>query len=309
MAEVDPDGSVVTQFLSLDDGQRDMPIASLRRKRRIGGGVELTAVHTDHRGAPVALTGERGQVVWRADVGAFGSANVHQPPRSAGLPAQMRPIALNLRLPGQYWDEETGLHDNWHRTYDPSSGRYLQPDPLGYPDGPDAYAYAGGDPVNRIDPRGLYEIDVHYYMTFFLGVTAGLNPEEARVVALASQYVDDNPLTRPVDPTHLGTTVGSLLRNQRQLLGYHFVLSGTDGRTLPEYRSSRLDNPDSPQLRSLLAASRSTASAGTRACSSWASTCTLWLTLTRTVMPPTVPTMPCSPAVALVMDTTCTNRT
>jgi RHS repeat-associated protein len=45
-----------------------------------------------------------------------------------------RRITLNLRLAGQYYDAETGLHDNWHRTYNPGTGRYLQPDPLGYRD-------------------------------------------------------------------------------------------------------------------------------------------------------------------------------
>ncbi len=37
----------------------------------------------------------------------------------------------------------------------PCLGRFLQPDPLGYDDGMNLYAYVGGDPVNRIDPTGL----------------------------------------------------------------------------------------------------------------------------------------------------------
>ena len=41
------------------------------------------------------------------------------------------PFAQPLRFPGQYADAETGLFDNWHRTYDPSIGRYLTPDPIG----------------------------------------------------------------------------------------------------------------------------------------------------------------------------------
>ena len=257
IAEIDPDGTITAQYLSLDDGHRELPVAKLQRsgsgRRESGkrhGEYALMALHADHRGAPVAMTDASQRPVWRAAVAPSGLADV--------LPLPGGP-ELNLRLPGQYRDAETGLHDNWHRTYDPRNGRYLQPDPLGYPDGPDPYAYAGGDPVNRVDPLGLYQIDIHYYMTFFLGVTAGLDPEEARIVALAAQYVDDNPLTRPLDGTDLGTTVGSILRNQRQLLGYHFVLSGTDGRTLPAYRNSNLTNPDSPQLLNLLNAARSNA--------------------------------------------------
>ena len=39
------------------------------------------------------------------------------------------PLALPLRFPGQYYDPETDLHENWHRFYDPSLGRYLEPEP------------------------------------------------------------------------------------------------------------------------------------------------------------------------------------
>ena len=62
--------------------------------------------------------------------------------------------ALNLRFPGQWFQLETGLHYNWHRSYDPTLGRYTQPDPLGFVDGPSVYGYAKGSPVKSVDPDG-----------------------------------------------------------------------------------------------------------------------------------------------------------
>jgi len=58
-----------------------------------------------------------------------------------------------LRFPGQYFDEETGLHYNWNRYYDPAIGRYLRLDPA--EDGLNLYVYAGNNPNVFIDPEGL----------------------------------------------------------------------------------------------------------------------------------------------------------
>ena len=62
---------------------------------------------------------------------------------------------LNARFPGQWFQVEAGLHYNWHRHYDPTLGRYTQPDPLGFVDGPSVYAYAGSSPMLFIDRDGL----------------------------------------------------------------------------------------------------------------------------------------------------------
>ncbi|RZI43925.1 hypothetical protein EGT07_00375 [Herbaspirillum sp. HC18] len=106
---------------------------------------EKTAwLHVNHLGAVEAATGQDGKLVWRARYQPFGKASIV----SEGF-------ALNLRLPGQYEDAETGLHYNRHRYYDPQRGTYLTPDPLDVPDGPNPYAYVRGNPLKYIDPSGL----------------------------------------------------------------------------------------------------------------------------------------------------------
>ncbi len=69
----------------------------------------------------------------------------------------------NTRFPGQTYEVETGYHQNWHRDYDPETGRYLQSDPLGLYDGPNTYAYVQGNPVNYIDQTGLFGTTVDAY--------------------------------------------------------------------------------------------------------------------------------------------------
>ena len=64
-------------------------------------------------------------------------------------------VALDARFPGQWFQIEAGLHYNWHRHYDPSIGRYTQPDPLGFVDGPSVYGYVQAKSQQLVDPQGL----------------------------------------------------------------------------------------------------------------------------------------------------------
>jgi RHS repeat-associated protein len=122
---------------------------------RIDG--RLHCYHLDRTGSPVALTDPQGEVVWSAQYDAFGEARI-------GTARVRQP----LRHLGQYHDEETGLHYNVFRYYDPAVGRYLTPDPLRYRSGgTQFYSYAGGDPVNRRDPDG------HLVFLTALAIVAG----------------------------------------------------------------------------------------------------------------------------------------
>jgi len=64
-------------------------------------------------------------------------------------------VENNLRFPGQYFDAETGLHQNYFRDYDPKTGRYIQADPIFFQGGLNRYVYVLNDPINLVDPLGL----------------------------------------------------------------------------------------------------------------------------------------------------------
>jgi RHS repeat-associated protein len=105
--------------------------------------------HNDQLGTPQAMTDAAGRTVWTAEYDPFGKAVVNEDPDSNG-----QPVVNNLRFPGQYYDAETGLHYNWHRDYDPDTGRYLTPDPIGLDGGLNLYSYGEQNPVIYIDPDG-----------------------------------------------------------------------------------------------------------------------------------------------------------
>ena len=114
------------------------------------GVAKLHYIHVDHLNTPRLIANESQQAVWRWDQQEPFGANLPDGNR-AGLGAFDQP----LRLPGQYFDTETGLHYNYFRDYDPSVGRYVQSDPIGLDGGLNTYAYAYGHPLGFFDPDGL----------------------------------------------------------------------------------------------------------------------------------------------------------
>ncbi len=63
-------------------------------------------------------------------------------------------MSNELGLPGQYFDEESGLWQNWYRDYDQKTGRYVEGDLIGLSGGVNVYSYVEGNPILRIDPKG-----------------------------------------------------------------------------------------------------------------------------------------------------------
>ncbi|UQI48243.1 DUF6531 domain-containing protein [Streptomyces sp. HU2014] len=102
------------------------------------------AIVTDLVGAPSELVTEQGEIAWRSRSTLWGTTT---------WPTDS-PAYTPLRFPGQYFDPETGLHYNFHRHYDPETGRYASPDPLGLFPAPNPVAYVH-NPHTWADPLGL----------------------------------------------------------------------------------------------------------------------------------------------------------
>lgn len=66
--------------------------------------------HCDHRGLPVALVDGEGKTAWRAEYDVWGNRQKEENPQQ---------LEQLMRLPGQQYDEETGLYYNRHRYYNP----------------------------------------------------------------------------------------------------------------------------------------------------------------------------------------------
>ncbi|WP_322041593.1 RHS repeat-associated core domain-containing protein, partial [Burkholderia diffusa] len=123
----------------------------LQRVPERAGQVHAFYYHCDQIGTPQVLTDDDGDVVWEASYKAWGEARevIARASRAVGIAPRN-----SLRFQGQQFDDETGLHYNRYRYYDPSSGRFVSRDPIGLAGGVNVYQYAP-NPISWIDPLGL----------------------------------------------------------------------------------------------------------------------------------------------------------
>ena len=111
------------------------------------GATDVAYLHTDHLGTPQAMTDAGAQLFWWRDQTPFG-----QTVDTGGF--SQTPI----RFPGQFADDESGLHYNYFRDYDPALGRYIQSDPIGLRGGLNTYGYVRGNPQRYVDPTGEFAV-------------------------------------------------------------------------------------------------------------------------------------------------------
>ena len=142
--EYDASGQLIQEIVWLGD----LPIAVLRPGATTP---DIYYIHADHLGTPRQITQPSdNKSLWAWESEAFGANLPNQNPSGQG------DFVFNLRFPGQYYDQETGLFYNYFRDYDPRIGRYIQSDPIGLKGGINTYTYVGNNPLTRIDPDGRF---------------------------------------------------------------------------------------------------------------------------------------------------------
>jgi RHS repeat-associated protein len=145
-AELDPAGRLRIYLYAGHDALAPLAFVDYDDRSAAPARGRLYHVFCDGAGMPLHVEDERGEIVWWASrVDPWGKLAVHESAQ----------VEYNLRWPGHYFDQETGLHYNRYRYYDPELGRYLTPDPIGYR-GSDVnlYAYCT-NPLVQVDVLGL----------------------------------------------------------------------------------------------------------------------------------------------------------
>lgn len=137
-----------------------METCAIESGHNTGGKEKIYYYINDHLGTPQRIIDEHNKIVWSADYRPFGQADI------------MREVIQNpFRLPGQYYDRESGLHYNYHRYYNPATGRYSTPDPIGLAGmDPNLYDYVRNNPINFMDPIGLWTFQIGIGFNFGAGI-------------------------------------------------------------------------------------------------------------------------------------------
>jgi len=152
LGEYDRNGAALREYVWL----RDTPMAMFTPDPANPTGEPLVYfIHSDHLNTPRVVVDRQNRVRWRWLAEPFGTSAPETNPSGLGVFTQ------NLRFPGQYADQESGLFYNYHRYYAADGGRYTQSDPIGLAGGSvSTYGYVGGNPLALIDPEGLQRRNV-----------------------------------------------------------------------------------------------------------------------------------------------------
>ena len=111
---------------------------------------QIIYLEVDHLNTPRVGRNQSNVVVWSWESDAFGSTPANSDPDGDNFKT-----IVNLRFAGQYYDQESGLHYNHNRYFDPIIPHYINADPTGLDGGLNEFTYALQNPVRFNDPSGL----------------------------------------------------------------------------------------------------------------------------------------------------------
>ena len=146
---------------------------------------ELVYYQLDHLGTPIAAHNAKGEAVWTAEYEAWGK--IRNETVSDGLKAN-----IPFRFQGQYYDEESGLHYNRFRYYDPEIGRFVSQDPIGLQGGMNLFEYAP-NPIIWVDPWGLQKREPNYGQTS-CGLKGMVKFQDHHIISDKNKYTKNHPL-------------------------------------------------------------------------------------------------------------------
>jgi len=158
IAETDTAGATLREYIWLDD----LPVAVVDKVNT--GSPVLYYVHSDHLGRPAIMMAQDGTWVWYPIWSPFGALSYVATNGGYSGPS-------DIRFPGQWFQLESGLAYNWHRHYDASIGRYVQPDPLGLRGGQNLYGYADANPSAKIDLDGRFALVIPAFIPFIPSIS------------------------------------------------------------------------------------------------------------------------------------------
>jgi len=138
----DATGAMIREYIWMDD----TPVAMVDDT---GSSPVVYDIHTDHLGRPQKLTNQSATLAWDGVFDPFGNVT-----------SVTGSVTMLLMFPGQYYDSETQVSQNWHRDYDPTIGRYVESDPFGLAGGINTYSYVRQNPLDAVDTPGLQEIAI-----------------------------------------------------------------------------------------------------------------------------------------------------
>ncbi|QIO10299.1 RHS repeat protein [Acinetobacter lanii] len=142
--------------------------------------------HCDQVGTPQSLSNELGECVWSIRQSTWGRAEEISQPNPDNPFEQ-----TEIRFQGQYYDEETGLHYNRYRYYEPHSARYISKDPIGLQGGLNNSTYVS-DPNQWIDPLGLEKTGVLGALLPNTMSAFAKNPQQARALQAQGAMRNNN---------------------------------------------------------------------------------------------------------------------